>query len=331
MASLITPGIFSSGPKDPLVTKDVYREDVLAASNTYKETPAEVDSAASYLRNANVDMKSITDAIKASVKVTSTGNKLDTSILKHRLEKSLGIPGSINDISNSTKNELFKGLEDATGLKGLKVAYNGVDSAIKNMDAVNASGIVGILNSLAGESGILSLFDLDAEAAGLRYFLGIATDWGLVDLVDDIIKKMKDSDDLNEMLEELAVRAAKNGNFNSCKSLCEKMGQQRTYAIMDDIIGSLVAAYQIGTAETRPYTAVGSEILAFFSWISPSWDHDATEPNLISLRYYIKATAGMREILSHTEKRAYAAASSNVKLSQFVTVVKESFPDLSEL
>ena len=331
MASLITPGIFTSGPKDALVTKDVYREDVLSAANTYKETPAEVDSAASYLKNVNIDAKSITEAIKASVKATTTGNKLDTSVLKKRLERSLGIPGAINDIVNSTKNELFKGLDDATGLKGLKVAYNGVETAVKNMDSLTAGGIVDVLNSLSGESGILSLFDLDAEAAGLRYFLGLATDWGLVDLVDDIIKKMQDSDDLNEMLEDLAIRAAKNGNFASCKSLCEKMGQSRTYAIIDDIIGSLMASYQISETETRPYTTIGNEILAFFAWISPKWDHDTTEPELFNLRYYMKATADMREVLSHTAKHPQAVVSGNVKLNQLTAVVKESFPDLTEL
>lgn len=331
MASLITPGIFSSGPKDALVTKDVYREDVLSAANTYKENPAQLDSATSYLKDLNIDARSITDAIKASVKATTTGNRLDTSVLKRRLEKALNIPGSVNDMTNSAKNELFQGLESATGLKGLKVAYNGVETAIKNIDSLDASSIVGVLDSLAGESGILSLFDLDAEAAGLRYFLGLATDWGLTDLVDDIIKKMKDSDDLNEMLEELAVRAAKNGNFSSCKSLCEKMGHSRTYAIMDDIIGSLVSAWQIASTETRPYTTIGNEILTFFQWISPTWDHDSAEPGLIDLHYYIKATAAMREVLMHTAKYTYAAAADVVKQQQLTAVVKTSFPDLTDL
>lgn len=329
--TMITPGIYTSGPKDTLVTKDVYREDVLAAANTYKENPAELDSATSYLTDANVSPKTITDALKDAIKSTSTGNKLDMSVLKRRLEKSLNIPGNINDLSNSTKNELFKGLEDMTGLKGLKVAYNGVESAIKGYDSLNASGIVGVLNALAGESGVLSLFDLDAEAAGLRYFLGLATDWGLVDLVDDIIKKMKDSDDLNEMLEELAIRAAKNGNFSSCKSLCEKMGHGRTYAIMDDIIGSFMASYQIGANETRAYNTIGNEFLAFFNWISPAWDHDPVEADLVSLRYYIKATAGMREVLSHTAKYLPAGAADSVRQQQYTAVVKESFPDLVDL
>lgn len=329
--SMITPGIYTSGPKDTLVTKDVYREDVLTAANTYKENPVELDSATSYLTDANVSPKTITDALKDAIKSTSTGNKLDMSVLKRRLEKSLNIPGTISDLSNSTKNDLFKGLEDMTGMKGLKVAYNGIESAIKGYESDNASGIVGVLNALAGDSGVLSLFDLDAEAAGLRYFLGLATDWGLVDLVDDIIKKMQDSDDLNEMLEELAIRAAKNGNFTSCKSLCEKMGHDRTYAIMDDIIGSFVASYQIGASETRAYNIIGAEFLAFFNWISPNWDHDTAETELISLRYYIKATAGMREVLAHTTKYIPAGAAESVRQQQLSAVVKESFPDLTDL
>jgi hypothetical protein len=174
--SMIKPGIWSSGPDDSLVRKDVYREDVLAASNTYSETPNEVVSAASYLKDANVSSNSIAQAIKDSIKSTSTGNTLDMGVLRKRLERGLNIPGSLSEATTGQKNQILKDLEASTGTKGLKVAYQGVESAVRNLDTNSASSVVDVLNGLTGNSGLVILLDLDAEAAGLRYFLGLATD-----------------------------------------------------------------------------------------------------------------------------------------------------------
>jgi hypothetical protein len=195
--SMIKPGIWSSGPDDSLVRKDVYREDVLAASNTYSETPNEVVSAASYLKDANVSSNSIAQAIKDSIKSTSTGNTLDMGVLRKRLERGLNIPGSLSEATTGQKNQILKDLEASTGTKGLKVAYQGVESAVRNLDTNSASSVVDVLNGLTGNSGLVILLDLDAEAAGLRYFLGLATDWGLVDLVDAVLQKSADSKELN--------------------------------------------------------------------------------------------------------------------------------------
>lgn len=329
--SLIKPGIWSSGPDDSLVKKDVYREDVLAASNTYTETPDQVISAASYLKNANVSPNSITQAIKDALKSTSTGTSLDMGVLRKRLERSLNIPGSLADATQSQKNAILKELEAATGTKGLKVSYQGIESSVRNLDAMSASSIVDVLDSLTGSTGLVKLLDLDAEAAGLKYFLGLATDWGLVDLVDAVLAKSETSKELNALLEEQTLRAAKNGNVQSTFSLMKKMGHSRSYAIRDDIIKELISNFKIGVTDERSHITIGQELVNVFTWIDPNWDRDTSESNLYNIRYYMMASTDAQTVLLQLDNRKCPAAGSVIRTGDIESILKITMPDTAVL
>lgn len=329
--SMIKPGIWSSGPDDNLVKKDVYREDVLAASNTYSETPNEVVSAASYLKDANVSSNSIAQAIKDSIKSTSTGNTLDMGVLRKRLERGLNIPGSLSEATTGQKNQILKDLEASTGTKGLKVAYQGVESAVRNLDTNSASSVVDVLNGLTGNSGLVKLLDLDAEAAGLRYFLGLATDWGLVDLVDAVLQKSADSKELNALLEEQAIRAAKNGNVQATFSFLQKMGHGRAYAIRDEVIKELISNFNIGTTDERSHIVIANELVNVFEWIDPKWNIDLNDPKLYNIRYYMMASTDAKTVLLQLDTRKCPAAGGVIKAGDIEAILKITMPDTAVL
>lgn len=326
--SMISPGIYNKGPNDTLIEKDVYREDVLESANNYQVTDPAMTSATDFVKDLNVSASDITGGIAKSVKATSTGLKLDSGSLKKQLEKALKIPGSLNDIKDAQKNILLKGLEDATGLKGLKTVINGTTAAIKGMDSLTAGSAIEIINQLAGSNGLLEFLDLDAEAAGLRYFCGLLVDWGVGDLFDDILSKIKDSDTLNELLEELTVQAAKNGNIELTDQLSKKMGHGRAYVIRKEIITALISNYHLAENETRAYGVIGETLLSYFGWLDANWDKDPYDATLTCMTYYILASTDARTVLSYTNRDHYAASSAIMKSRPVEETIKLSFPDL---
>jgi hypothetical protein len=191
--------------------------------------------------------------------------------------------------------------------------------------------VVDVLNGLTGNSGLVKLLDLDAEAAGLRYFLGLATDWGLVDLVDAVLQKSADSKELNALLEEQAIRAAKNGNVQATFSFLQKMGHGRAYAIRDEVIKELISNFNIGTTDERSHIVIANELVSVFEWIDPKWNIDLNDPKLYNIRYYMMASTDAKTVLLQLDTRKCPAAGGVIKAGDIEAILKITMPDTAVL
>ena len=325
--SKVKPTTFQKGPNSVVAVKDVYRQDVLDHANTYSVTDRITDAATNYLGDFNTDPGSIMDAVNGSMTSSADGIGIDGDKLKKRIGRTVGIPTSFSDITSRQQGKILSKIEEMTGLKGLKVLVGDGTSSIKGGFS-DATSIVDLVNKMAGNSKLIELLDLGTEAGLITTVTDKLLEWNVIEVVDNIIDKMRDSKAKNEALEMVTLKAAMRGNLSQTKHFAEKMGQSRSYAIREDIISALISCFNFNDDDNRPYGVIGNELIAFFAWMDPMWDKDQQKQSFTSLKYYILASSDAKEVLNFTEQREFAAAGSIIKYKDIPGVVRETFPEL---
>jgi len=328
MATTPKATMHGSDPKVTPVVKDVYKDDVLVTSNEVKK-PSPVQSAATeYLKKFDTDTKSVIGTITKTVSSDDQGLTADFGSIKKRLETSFGIGGSTTGLSNVLKNDIGNALATLTGEKDSKVLFNKVATAVKDTDITSAASIVGMVNTLSGESKVFTMLDITAQAAFVRGISKKLIAWGVPDMLDKFIESIEDVATKNALLEENAIQASSIGDLTQTNYFCTRMGQLRASAVKDTLIMNLMINYEIDPNEARSYVVLGEELLAFYLWLDPLWDADSKDVSLKSLEFHTYANEDVVDILRYTDSGLDVVLGSQVILEKPLETAGDLFPTM---
>lgn len=327
----IKPTVHGVDPKQSPVVKDVYHDDVLESANEITQESPVKQAAAEYLDNTNLGTDDIVPTIKDSIGSDSDGATFDFSAAKKRIERAFGANGSTTGLSSKQKRDIGNALETVSNNRDSKLLFNDVEKIIKGgTDNLSAGSIVDTINSISGRGEFFKMLDLGAQAGFIRGITDTIIDWGVPELIDKLLDSLDDAKLKNEMLEENAIRAARNGDVYQTKHFCEKMGQQRSFSIHRDLITYLMKNYKIADGESRSYTTLGNELLNFYMWLSPTWDKDPYDSGLDCLEFYTFANTNAEAVLRHTRVSTNAALGAKVKIEKPLQTAGRLFPKMVE-
>lgn len=327
----IKPTVHGVDPKQSPVIKDVYHDNVLESANEITQESPVKQAAAEYLDNTNLGTDDIIPTINDSIGSDSDGLTFDFGEAKKRVERAFGANGSTTGLSSKQKRDIGNALQSLTGTKDSKLAFNDVTRIIQGgTDNLSASSVIDTINSISGRGDVFKMLDLEAQAGFIRGITDTIMDWGIPELLDTLLDSLEDSKLKNEMLEENAIRASRKGDLHQTKHFCEKMGQQRSYAIHRDLIINLMKNYKIPDGETRSYATLGNALLDFFVWLNPVWDKDPYDTGLDCLEFYTYANTNAEAVLRRTRVATEAALGSKVKIEKPLQTAGRLFPQMLE-
>lgn len=329
-APVSKPRISVTNPDKKLQVKDVTRQDVLEKVNTYYETSPTLNKASEYMKSDQVSSRGILASITDSLVPTGAGLSIDKDTLRQRLSESMGVGNLVTGLSQSMLGELASamGAQDGEGLvKSLMNGYNEVSGIIEGLDPKSANSIASAIARLTGQDGLLSFLDIGAELGTISYLTNRLIELGAIDAIDALLAKIKDERDLNAMLEDLALEAARQSDLGMCKHFVDKMGSGRAYNMRDALCTAIVSSYMFAYEDTRSLSERYSELVGLLSQINPGWTRNEKHSQFESLEYFSKASPDAITVMqSDKSLLALAAAGSVTAISTPEEINQASYP-----
>lgn len=317
-------------PDKKLQVKDATRQDILEKVNTYTEESPTIKRATDYIKSDQVTSRGILASITDSLVPTGAGLTIDKNTLRQRLSESMNVGSLVSGLSESMLGELATamGSQDGEGLvKSILGAQADVTGIINGLDPHSANSIASAITAITGNSNLLSFIDVGAELGVISYFTGRLIELGAIDAIDALLSKIKDERDLNAMLEDLAMGAARQSELGMCRHFVEKMGSGRAYNMRNALSTAIVSSYAVPYEDKRSVNELYAELTGLLTLINPKWRQDEVNPEFQSLEYFSKATPDAIDVLSTNETdRGLAAAGSVTAIATPQEIAQVSWP-----
>lgn len=331
------PVVKTAGPRDDLVKKDVYREDVLAAANTYMSQNPTVTRAGEYLKSLGNNPSGLLGDVTGSVKSTGTGLELDASSMRKRLMGTLGVGSFINDLTDGMKTDFLSTMMGVEGAEA-KMLINDVEYAMAGgTDALSATGIADTINRLTGNAGLVKFLDIGGQVGIVRYLSGMLSDIGAFTAIDELIATIKDEKEKNAMLEEMAIRSARMGDLDAVEHFVDGMGGGRAYAVREELCTAIVSYFKFPFENQQPWAIYGEKISALMSKIDAGWWLDERKEGGGDLKYLCVCSEDAYTALTNLSTAGnaknqaivtFTIAASTIKSESVDMVLRTSFPQV---
>lgn len=331
------PEVKTFGPRSELIKKDVYREDVLAASNNYLMQNPVVNKAGEYIKDRANDPRGILEGVTGSVKSTGTGLDMDTAGMRKRLMGTLGVGSFINDLTDGMKVDFLSTMMGVEGTDA-KMLIGDIEYAMAGgTDALSAVGIADTVNRLTGNTGLVKFLDIGGQVGIVRYLTGMLGDMGAFEAIDELIQTIKDEKEKNAMLEEVTIRAARMGDLNAVEHYVDYMGSGQAYAIREQLCEAIVSYFTFPFENQLPWRTYGDKIVSLMSKIDPGWWKDERNENYGDLRYFTLCSEDAFTALTSLPTEGYpindrivvlTIAGSTVKSENVDMILRTSFPQV---
>ena len=271
--------------------------------------------------------KAIFRSIKDVTTVSGEGVGLDFDKVKSRVERAFGAGGSTNGLSGTMKDSIVNAAEIVGG-KDVGIIVGDALLFVDGRQYEDVSSVMDLVERVTQPGGALDVLDFAGQAALINGIANKLIDWGVPDIIDDILDTIKDIRFKNSMYEELCIRAAAQGSLEITNHYGELMGSSRRHAIADDVIKNIMMRFILPKKDTRSLSWWGAELLRVINTFKTNWDIDPYDHNITCLYYYSVAGDDTTNVLRHTDKRIHAIAGLSVNYEPPERTILRSFPQL---
>ena len=348
----VKPTVFSTGPKDDVAVVDVYKETEATPLN--KVVDAVKSSAADVLAAAGQTV-TLTNLLEKGTEAIIAGRFDKDTALRELNEATGGMLSTINNLKGM-KTELVEqmlrgvGFNDdvlaitkgALGMPGgtdpaaavldknpkLKFIYDSVTHARQTADLDTARGVADLLNSVAGNSELAKVLDMQSQFAVLGTIVNAASAYNIPDILDTVLDRLEDDEEKTAFLLSNAEQLARNSDIYGLTKALEAAGPQQLLSRYPDIITTILENYQNPQGVKKPTLTQTNALLSLLSGINPNWFQYRRNNNWISnLEIYQVISRAAKDTLMlsvvHRKPLLFANRYPTVK---FRPTVKKLYP-----
>lgn len=267
----IADSMFSAGAMDKLLAIDVY-EQVDSKTKT-----GFISQVKSFGKEAMDSIRTLPGTVRDFAGTVSFENgkvKLSKSELTNRLVDLAGnASGPFSKLSAAAQNSVlstFGASPDTAGM--IRTAIGDSFSMLSSADVTDARGLVDMLETITGNSGIAKLFDLEAEMALFGGILGEAIRLGVPDAIDELYDKFKDDQNARKVFSDNLLMAATSGDLAAVQRIIAKIGLQAALSQVPDLIQIILMGYTFKPLTTAAeWPARLGELKSTIASIDPNW------------------------------------------------------------
>lgn len=314
---------FNGGPSDDLEAVDVYGvRDPERRNNYQSENSAFTDSlnnafgaakgyveqakdlgqeykgkAEDWARDQGIDPKQAEQNVRGALKgskpaLDKVGEDVSKVILGDIQEGSmLNVPGSEGNYYKAYKiveKNLTDGAEDVKKLT--------------NVDPDSAQSVMDMVSDVTGHP-LVQGSDLGAHAAVLHGAIEKMAEWGVPELIDDTLKKIKDEDLRREVARRSASKLVRAGNIDMVESAIKNVGASALVAENPRLPQQVLQMYQF-KAKTTPedYPELLTQLVWCMDRLQPNWFWtQRAGQDVWNLATLVRISDDARELLSSDE------------------------------
>lgn len=328
MSAKIAETMFSGGPRDELLTVDVYQ----LKDNTIRTKVADM---------LNSSRNNLISTLQSSINTPNILTKLVTvdggkiSFNKKELLDRLstiapGLKGSLREMGDGLQAKVL----DSFGVDGfhvnqLKMLVNGGFSDIDISELGNAKDIAEIMTTVAGTDAIVKLFDVEAEAALFGTILRESIRLGVPDLID-LVKEQSSSPVVFERVQLQSIETAlQTGNLTTLEAIYRDLGPGKMLARVPRFATLLLQNYRFGrNNRSSDYATLSSRLVELADNVQPGWNETLRHGTpVINLEPYSKASRDATTLLMLSEDhRITTMVAKQYPPRSLVSIAKTMYP-----
>lgn len=256
-------------------------DDKLAAIDAYTKAPTGTQSGT---KGTGLDLgNSILNAIR-STKFSATdisgiitvkdGAHIDKAAARTKVDGLMKSSGLYKTFSDTMQQNIANAIGAATGKDGSSylVTIGGVAKEVMAGDASDLKGIVGLLNSISGNSELASLLDMTSSFAFFNETIQKMNEWGLTDAFSELIDKI-DNEELRKKLMLSNVRSLiVNGDLDNVNKVIDYFGVEQVLSRVSDAIELLITCYAFPEDTTSDkYPSIRDKFIALLGRFKTNW------------------------------------------------------------
>lgn len=270
MASKLAATIFQSGAKDDLITTDVYNAST-GVKNTASKTSIDsiISSSSGILKPSTLSLGTINGIIGKGLTATSS-----TDITSRLISCIGGNKNAFESLTTNLKGTAIAELTSAIGIdsKNVQVLVGETSALIEGTDLKSATGILGLLSAVTGNSKLASLLDLGSEFSVIKALVLSAIAIGIPAIVDAALDHMKDEKKKKELLLTSLRQAAIASDLTTINKALDYVGADGVIARCPDIVTLILTNYKWSAKTTaNDYSSLSSTLINTLNRIDARW------------------------------------------------------------
>jgi len=271
---------FNGGPNDKLKTVDVYGEPTAATQNNNEPEDSAFNQA---LTKAYTKTKEYGSDVKQRAGETAMTPASARSNIKGALG---GSKGSVDNLGTEISRVMFGDIQEGSSMDvpgaernyykvfelSRKNTEGDVDSyLVKGQEPMTVKSVMAMAQDVTGSKSFTGSA-LDSEAAILHGVLIQLDEWGVPELLEDVLEDIKNKALLAEVARRSAMRLAQSGNIDAIESLLKKIGAEAMVAQNPMMAETLLNMYRFPIKQTpADYPARLIQLVWVMDQLKPGW------------------------------------------------------------
>lgn len=204
-----------------------------------------------------------------------TADKMDL------IDRALGVmgtslPGLLGTVGGTLKNIIGDAAESVIGpgaKKNIDVLFDGIPTMISVIDVDNTQSLFEFIAELTGNSELARIVNIEAEASIIGALASSVMEYGIPDLMDDIIETSRSEAAQRKAWEYISTDAVYGADLAAINHVIDKIGLTAFLENNPNAIDMILGSFFFGTNDTvDTWPAKRVELITTLARINATWD-----------------------------------------------------------
>lgn len=323
--------VFQTNGRNTMLVQDAYGISNTETKNTVFDSLKGVysDGLSGLVTNTS-SVKQLTQLILAAR--TGTVDKAEM------FERALGAMGSslpalLGSIGGALKNQISSVAGTLIGPdaeKAVNVIYGSLGKLVKVSNVGDIDGLAELVNELTGNSELMKVINIEAEAAVLGGITQQLLRYGIPDLVDEVMAQSASEEAIKKAYQFVSTDSIVGTDLATVNKILDKIGLAAYIEANPNPINNLLSGFYFSSTDTVDvYPAKRALLLSTLARIDPHWEESARGGTYVkNLNAFGIASTDARKLLMLGDpEKMLCMISQSFLAANCNTVIKSIYPN----
>lgn len=331
MGSRLSNTIFQTNGRDAMIVEDAYRISNDQPKNTI------FDSAKGIYSDGIEGLKTNTSSVRELTNLIMGAKRgtVDKADMFERALSAMGssLPSLLGSIGGALKNQLSSAAGTLIGPdaeKSVDVIYGSLDKIVQVASVNDIDGLAEVINELTGNSDLMKVINIEAEAAILGGLTSQLIRYGIPDLIDDVMEQSASDAAIKKAYQYVSTDSIVGTDLATINRVIDKIGLAAYLEVNPNPIRNILNSFFFGTDDTiDKWPAKRVLLLSTLNRIDPHWqEYNRNGTYVKDLNAFTLASTDAKKLLQMADPEAMLSMVAPSFLSTGVSsVVKSLYPD----
>lgn len=304
MATGLANTLFQGNSQDAMLVKDAYGVSTKETNNSLFDSVKGIysDSVSGLYAN-----KGSARQLASLVTAAKNGNVSKTDMLDRALSAmGSSLPGLLGTLGGTLKNKIASAAGELIGPeaeKNVNILYGQLGTLVKVANVGDADSLAEFISELTGNSDLVKLINIEAEAAIIGAIASQALAFGIPGLLDDVMEQARSQESRDKAYAYMSTSAINGSDLATINKVIDKIGLAAFLQANPDAINMILSGFFFGTQDTiDTYAAKRLELVTLLVRIDPHWNEYMRNGTYITnLEPYVTASPNAKTLLLMAE------------------------------